>query len=193
MSTLMNSLTPRPARADGISHSQFARLSRLVNLSRTSSPYYRELYRGLPDQLDSIRQLPVTRKKELMAHFDGWVTDPAITLEKASRFHSHPRLYWRAIPWEVSPGDHFRNDRRIGHFHHRFSRNSCQCQNQQACQTGLAWRRWIAETHAARSTSGGHHRGRRAFWIPLRHPLYGESLPVHEGPDEGLFGAHAHL
>ncbi|MCE1253567.1 MAG: phenylacetate--CoA ligase family protein [Anaerolineae bacterium] len=77
---------------DGINRQQRARLADLVQFARTSSPFYRELYRGLPDGLESIRQLPITNKKQLMARFDDWVTDPKITLEKIQTFINEPGL-----------------------------------------------------------------------------------------------------
>ncbi|NUU32327.1 phenylacetate--CoA ligase family protein [Arthrobacter sp. C9C5] len=55
-----------------------ARLAALVAHARTSSPFYRELYRGLPESV-LLRELPPVTKPELMAHFDDWVTDPAVT------------------------------------------------------------------------------------------------------------------
>ncbi len=77
---------------DGIDRQQRARLLELIQFARTCSPYYRELYRGLPDEIESIRQLPITSKKQLMTRFDDWVTDPRITLEKARAFISDPSL-----------------------------------------------------------------------------------------------------
>ncbi|HEU5440206.1 MAG TPA: nitroreductase family deazaflavin-dependent oxidoreductase [Ktedonobacterales bacterium] len=60
---------------------QSERLVALVAYARERSPYYRRLYQQLPAQIgpDDLRQLPPTTKPELMAHFDEWVTDPAVT------------------------------------------------------------------------------------------------------------------
>lgn len=77
---------------DGIDRDQRTRLMELIQFARARSPYYRELYRGLPDEIESIRQLPITNKKQLMARFDDWVTDPRITLEKARAFINDPDL-----------------------------------------------------------------------------------------------------
>ncbi len=71
---------------DGVDRHQRTRLLELIQFARTHSPYYRKLFRGLPDEIDSIRQLPTTNKKQLMSHFDEWVTDPSITLENARAF-----------------------------------------------------------------------------------------------------------
>ncbi len=77
------------ARRKGVSaiaQRQRARLADMVAYARANSPYYRELYRGLPDRVESAEQLPVTDKKTLMARFDDWCADREITLEKAKSF-----------------------------------------------------------------------------------------------------------
>lgn len=69
-----------------------ARLAEMVVFARTRSPYYRRLYRGLPDRVDDPTRLPVTSKVELMAHFDDAVTDPAVTHEKVRAWGDDPNL-----------------------------------------------------------------------------------------------------
>ncbi|MEG3635402.1 phenylacetate--CoA ligase family protein [Micromonospora palythoicola] len=69
---------------------QHARLTRLVAHARARSPYYRELYRGLPDTVDDVRQLPITDKRTLMANFDKWCTDRRVTLDLAREFIDDP-------------------------------------------------------------------------------------------------------
>jgi phenylacetate-coenzyme A ligase PaaK-like adenylate-forming protein len=66
--------------AGAIARRQQARLAELVEFARTTSPYYRALYRNLPEHVTDPRQLPWVGKRELMAHFDEWVTDPHLTL-----------------------------------------------------------------------------------------------------------------
>jgi phenylacetate-coenzyme A ligase PaaK-like adenylate-forming protein len=68
--------------ADAISRLQQARLADLVEFARSASPYYRRLYRDVPDTVTDPGQLPPVGKRELMANFDDWVTDPHITLAK---------------------------------------------------------------------------------------------------------------
>lgn len=58
---------------------QQARLADLVAMARACSPYYRHLYRHLPPYITDVHQLPPVTKPDLMAHFDDWVTDPAVT------------------------------------------------------------------------------------------------------------------
>ena len=65
---------------------QAKRLSELVDFARRNSPFYAEKYRGLPDAISDVRQLPVVTKVELMEHFDEVVTDPAVRKADVSRF-----------------------------------------------------------------------------------------------------------
>ncbi|MEV0203241.1 hypothetical protein [Nonomuraea sp. NPDC050691] len=62
----------------------------MVAHARAHSPYYRELYQGLPERVDDPALLPVTDKKALMARFDDWVTDREITLERVQEFVADP-------------------------------------------------------------------------------------------------------
>ncbi|MCB5292379.1 phenylacetate--CoA ligase family protein [Arthrobacter sp. SO3] len=67
---------------EGIARRQHARLSELVEFARSASPYYRRLYRDVPERVTDLHQLPRVGKRELMANFDDWVTDPHVTLAK---------------------------------------------------------------------------------------------------------------
>ncbi len=75
-----------------IAHRQRARLAEIVTFARTNSPYYRELYRDLPEWVEDPTLLPVTDKKRLMARFDDWVTDREVTIEKVHGFIEDPSL-----------------------------------------------------------------------------------------------------
>ncbi|MFF2244648.1 phenylacetate--CoA ligase family protein [Arthrobacter sp. NPDC058130] len=72
------------AGQDAIARRQRDRLGVLVECARSSSPYYRRLYRDVPDTVTDVasglRELPPVGKRELMENFDDWVTDPHITL-----------------------------------------------------------------------------------------------------------------
>lgn len=68
-----------------IARLQRERLHRLVRHARTASPYYRSLYQGLPSRVSDPRALPPVAKRDLMAHFDDWVTDPDLTLAALRR------------------------------------------------------------------------------------------------------------
>lgn len=69
---------------------QQARLTDQVAFARQCSPYYRHLYRDLPEQITDVRHLPPVTKPELMAHFDDWVTDPAVTRTGVEAFVADP-------------------------------------------------------------------------------------------------------
>jgi phenylacetate-coenzyme A ligase PaaK-like adenylate-forming protein len=58
---------------------QSTRLAAIVAFARAHSPYYRELYKALGPVVTDVRELPVTTKPGLIAHFDSWVTDAAAT------------------------------------------------------------------------------------------------------------------
>ena len=83
----------RKARKQGpaaIAQRQRARLAEMVAFARTHSPYYRDFYRDAPERVEDPTLLPVTGKKKLMAHFDEWVTERDVTLEKAGAFIQEP-------------------------------------------------------------------------------------------------------
>ncbi|QIN81084.1 phenylacetate--CoA ligase family protein (plasmid) [Rubrobacter marinus] len=88
-------LDARKARRGGpaaIALRRRARLAEMVAFARECSPHYRELYRGLPERVEDVALLPVTSKGDLMARFDGWVSDPEATIEKARAFADDPGL-----------------------------------------------------------------------------------------------------
>ncbi len=57
---------------------QKERLNELVAFARTNSRFYAEKYRGLPETISDVRQLPPVTKPELMERFDEVITDPAV-------------------------------------------------------------------------------------------------------------------
>ncbi|MFC4117952.1 phenylacetate--CoA ligase family protein [Nonomuraea zeae] len=77
---------------EAIAERQRTRLAELVAYARARSPFYRELYRDLPERVDDPALLPVTSKKTLMPRFDDWVTDRAVTLERVEAFVADPGL-----------------------------------------------------------------------------------------------------
>lgn len=88
-------LDARKARRQGpaaIKQRQRTRLTEMVSFARANSPYYRELYLDLPEQVEDPTLLPVTSKKQLMARFNDWATDRAVTIEAARAFVDNPDL-----------------------------------------------------------------------------------------------------
>jgi phenylacetate-coenzyme A ligase PaaK-like adenylate-forming protein len=74
---------------------QLRNLRRLVEKARRDSPLFRRLYADLgPSSEVELRDLPVTRKPDLMKEFDDWLTIRSLTLDRAR--------------------DHLRDIRRVG-------------------------------------------------------------------------------
>lgn len=71
---------------------QRVRLASLIAFARNHSPYYRALYETLPPNIVDLRQLPVVSKRELMARFDRWATEPAVTRASVEAFVADPAL-----------------------------------------------------------------------------------------------------
>ncbi|MGE5285021.1 MAG: phenylacetate--CoA ligase family protein [Actinomycetota bacterium] len=69
---------------------QKARLRRLIEYARSRSPYYRERYAALPRGAQDLPAFPPVTKADLMANFDRWATDPAVTRETAETFIADP-------------------------------------------------------------------------------------------------------
>ena len=65
------------------------RLRETVAYARAHSPYYQELYRGVGEDF-TLGQLPPTSKRELMSHWDEWVTDRGIKLSDVTEFMKNP-------------------------------------------------------------------------------------------------------
>ncbi len=83
-----------------------ARLGALIAFVRTHSRFYGEAWRGVA-QDPSLEDLPPVRRRDLMARFDDWVTDPAVTREAVEAFIADPtrvgeRLLGRYVVWESS-------------------------------------------------------------------------------------------
>lgn len=75
-----------------IERRQRDRLAEMVAYARANSPYYRELYKNLPKRVEDVRLLPITSKKELMPHFDDWVTDHSVNMKDVRGFVDNPDM-----------------------------------------------------------------------------------------------------
>ncbi|HSK62133.1 MAG TPA: phenylacetate--CoA ligase family protein [Actinomycetospora sp.] len=67
-----------------------ARLDAVVRHARCASRFSAEHHRGLPEGPVDLMRLPPVRKPELMARFDDWVTDPAVTRAGVEAFVGDP-------------------------------------------------------------------------------------------------------
>ena len=83
------------------------RVSSLIEYARRRSPFYREVWHGLPPGNVRLSTLPAVTKGELMARFDDWVTDgrlhrDAIEAFLADRSHIGERYLDRYVIWKSS-------------------------------------------------------------------------------------------
>lgn len=77
----------------GIAARQAARLELMVAHARSRSPFYADHYRDVPEGplgQGGLRLLPPVSKSALMARFDEWVTDPAVTRAGVEAFVADP-------------------------------------------------------------------------------------------------------
>jgi phenylacetate-CoA ligase len=97
-------------RAGGRASIETVRLQRLrglVSFARERSAFYRDAYRDLPERGADLTQLPVVTKPALMARFDDWLTDSAVTQAGIAAFlgdrtHIGERYLNRYIVWKSS-------------------------------------------------------------------------------------------
>ena len=90
LSLLLDARRARKEGPDALARRQRGRLAQMVAYARANSPYYRELYRDLPETVDDPAVLSVTSKKELMARFDDWTTDRQVTIDKVRALVDDP-------------------------------------------------------------------------------------------------------
>lgn len=95
------------AGADALARRQRDRLTRLLSTAGTHSAIYRQTLVGRDPARTELAALPVVDKTQLMSRFDGWVTDPALSLADLRRFLADPALIaqpylGRYTVWESS-------------------------------------------------------------------------------------------
>lgn len=109
--------------APDLSRCQQQRLYRLLDVAAHSSPVYASRLRDLVAGPDMLRQIPSIGKSELMARFDDWVTDPALTLPQLRDFTADPTrigepylgkyLIWESSGTTHEPGIFVQNARSL--------------------------------------------------------------------------------
>ena len=72
---------------------QADRLSRLLGWTRRHSAFYGEKWKGRRGANPRLTDLPHVHKAELMARFDDWVTDPAVTLKGVRELRRGPEAH----------------------------------------------------------------------------------------------------
>lgn len=90
VSLLRDARRVRKSGPSAVAERQRVRLADMVAHARAHSPYYRDLYRDLPERVEDVSLLPITDKKKLMARYDDWSTDREITFEKVHAFANNP-------------------------------------------------------------------------------------------------------
>ena len=70
----------------GIVQRQWRRLAALLAHAKAHSPLFARTLAGTDTARVALSDLPVTHRAELMAAFDDWVTEPALTLDGLRRF-----------------------------------------------------------------------------------------------------------
>lgn len=78
------------ADAAGLAARRARRLANLLARAARESPLYAQHLRGVDAARTPLQDLPVFSKRELMARFDEWVTDPALHLDELRRFTADP-------------------------------------------------------------------------------------------------------
>jgi phenylacetate-coenzyme A ligase PaaK-like adenylate-forming protein len=84
-----------------------SRTSGLISFARERCAFYADAWRGMPRQTLTLTDLPVVTKRNLMARFDDWVTDPDVNRAGveaflADRSHIGDRYLGRYVVWKSS-------------------------------------------------------------------------------------------
>ncbi len=90
-SACISNILPAPRWSkEKLERVQQKRLRQIVNLAMDRAPFYREKYRGIDRKNFKLSDLPPCSKQELMANFDGMVTDRAVRQVEVERFVANP-------------------------------------------------------------------------------------------------------
>ncbi len=80
----------RNAGLAAIDAARSSRCSQMIDFARTHSHFYRNAWHNLPQRVLTLADLPVVTKRELMASFDDWVTDPDVDRAGVAAFLADP-------------------------------------------------------------------------------------------------------
>jgi phenylacetate-coenzyme A ligase PaaK-like adenylate-forming protein len=96
------------------------RTAALIEFARARSPFYRDAWKSAPEGRVALADLPVVTKRELMARFDDWVTDPSVERRRVDEFLADreqigERFMGRYVIWKSSgstgePGIYLQDD-----------------------------------------------------------------------------------
>ncbi|MDD2879229.1 MAG: phenylacetate--CoA ligase family protein [Rhodoferax sp.] len=110
-SVSMDVLAYGHATAQTLAARQKSRLDTLLDVARRDSRFYREHLRGATTGNTPLSCLPPVSRRELMNHFDDWVTDPQLKLSELRAFTADPQrigepYLGKYLVWESSGTSH---------------------------------------------------------------------------------------
>lgn len=93
--------------ADALEARQHERLRQLLTAAIHGSAFYRSRLHGVTPGVARLRDLPTVSRRELIANFDDWVTDPELKLAKLQAFTADRRrigtpYLGKYVIWESS-------------------------------------------------------------------------------------------
>lgn len=96
----------RWAGVEAVARARRSRIGELIRYARERSVWFGRRCAGLPADV-GLERMPVTRKAELMARFDEWVTDPAVSRAAVESFFADrsrigERFLGRYVAWRSS-------------------------------------------------------------------------------------------
>ena len=151
------------------------RFDALVSFSRAHSRFYRGLYHGFPEEVSGQTRLPAVTKPMLMARFDDWVTDRAITRTGVESFlidrtHIGERYLDRYIVWKSSgttgePGVFVQDDEALGVYDALIASQLATPLLAGRC----AWGAFVGGGRAALIAATGDHFASIASWERVCH------------------------
>jgi phenylacetate-coenzyme A ligase PaaK-like adenylate-forming protein len=178
----------------GLARRQDERLAALVQHARARSRYYERLYRGLPVGRVALGDLPPVTKPELMASFDDWLTDPAVTREGVEELVADPTRIGSSYLGRYFVCSTSGTTGHPGLFVH--DSRACNVYQAMTCRVDLAWlsgRQWLEMAQlrgrwAAVVGTGGHFGGegwmeflhRRGGWRRLGYRVISVQWPLTE-------------
>lgn len=176
----------------GLAHRREQRLRSLVEHARATSPFYERVYRGLPTTGLALRDLPPVTKPELMADFDDWVSDRALTLAGLKEFVGDPGRVGTPYLGRYFVGTSSGTTGHPGLFvHDRLACAVYQSFTYRIDRTWLSSRQWLQLAHlrgrwAAVVGAGAHYAGsgwmeyqrRRSRWRRHHYRVIAAQSPI---------------
>ena len=94
---MIDSFIVRRASVTEIEKRQKLRMEEIITYAREFSPFYKELYSGLPQKINSLSGLPPVTKSQIKKSFDYICTDPSINHDEVEKFISNTENVGKAF------------------------------------------------------------------------------------------------